>query len=311
MLGNPQRALSMYADLKKTLLEDCSKPEIQNAILYYTGRLLLQQGLISSALQRHKENLPPKGLGDFYQLRSRFEIAQILFFIEDFKQSWEMFQNLWQLLKDVKGQDVFASEVLKFLGTFEAIHVIYDLPCSPVLSSQWRPGDPFKCIKYADSCCQYAEKANYDDSKAWALAVKAFGLECLGRYSEANSSYKASLKMCEYRTSRRSSYLHVSVYFAGFLRRRKQFKKAEELLYNELSKLTKNSRARDCGRIFEELYLIQNLQGRIKKSQELLKKAVKYYVQEPEFHPWSDWPIVQRLRNVCGTQNMQYEKLID
>lgn len=308
LAGKPELGLSKYAELREDLDDSRSNAELQHAVKYYLGRLLGQQGLFKHALDEHAKNLSEEGLGDFYQLRSRFEIAQLQYRIEDFKKSWETLWFLWPMLEGVRGQDLLAGDVLRFLGTLEAIHVIHDLPFSPGLSMRWQAGKPEKCIEYAKAAYVHAEHADSQDRKAWALTVSAFGLEGLGRYPEAEEKYIESLQLVEAGPSRPSSMFHLLNYYAGFHRRRGDFDKTIELLDRTLGLLPAKGRLKERARVHEEHALVLSTRGERSLAKDHIVEALKLYAKEPAFQTWVDWPIVRRLRATCDDFRLNFDK---
>ncbi|MGH7339155.1 MAG: hypothetical protein ACREKH_01565, partial [Candidatus Rokuibacteriota bacterium] len=277
LLGTPDLGLERYARLGSELGGPPPDPETGHAAEFYRGRLLGQAGNIRQALDQHSRNVAAAGTSDRFQVLSRFEVAQLLFRVEDFKASRREFQVLWDIVQTVQGEDRLACDILKFMATLEVVDRIYDLPFSSSLSLAWRKGTADKCIEYADRAYRHAELAGYEDGLAWALCVKAFGLEARVEWDEAESTYDAALNLCRTGRCRRSSLAHISTYKAGFYRRRGDLDVAEGELERARVVIPSEQRLKDHARVLEELALVLYLKGEADRGHGVLTAALRLY----------------------------------
>ena len=310
LLGEAGRGLSEYVQLRETLPGN-PLPEMEHAERYYVARLRGQRGWIIDALSLHRQNVPFTGPSDVFQIKSSFEIGQLLFRVEDFRPSRTEFEQLWKRLESMSDQDwlaPLASDVLKFLGIFEMLHVIHDFPFSLALSDAWQVGDPAKSFEFARRAYQYAEQAGYHDGITWAHAVRAFGLEGMGKFEHAIEAYQKSETVLRGGYGRRTSIIYVLAYHAGFYRRRGELGIAEELLKEALTSIPPTAGGAHHACILENFALLAEAQGERDTACEYLAEAMQLYSEDVALQTRIEWPKVRRLQRTCDAWGLEFSQ---
>ncbi len=310
LLGEAGDGLKDYVRFRETLSGQPS-PEIEHAIRFYVARLRGQMGWIADALNLHRENTPSSKNADIFQIYSSFEIGQLQFRVENFKSSRAEFEQLWNRLEYTSKEVppvLLKTDVLKFLGTLEMIHIVHDFPFSPSLSMDWQPGDSLHCMEYARKAYEYSEQASYKDGMAWALAVEALGREGSGEFQSAIDAYKKSKSILESGTGRRTSIIFVLTYQAGFHRRREEFDIAKNLIDEAFTFIPSTAPDPYHAHLLEHLALLAETQGKRESACENFTKAMEYYSKDIALQTRIEWPKVQRLRKTCEAWNIEFDR---
>lgn len=231
-------------------------PMSQHAIDYYYGRLLGQSGYWASALRSHSSNRPSAPHTDHYQIRSWFEEGQLKFRTEDFEEAKAVFEEVYHLLLGRENHVRALVDVLKFLGTMEVLDTIYDAPASERVWIKGQHSNPDLALLFADMALRMATTANYEDGRAWALCVSAFGQEAKHDAIAAREYYRLATDIVEAGTCRSATRLHILLYEAAFLRRDDHPHGAAQLLQKAAAAILGTQRGPDLLRIAEQKLLL-------------------------------------------------------
>lgn len=306
LVGRPTAALRHYVRLVDELDSRAPTSEVRSAVAYFRGRLLSQVGLIKSALDVHSANLPPGDVlfGGPYQRRSRFEIANLAFKVEDFDTAQRDFDTLYQGLSGVESPDVrYVADVYQFCGTLAVIGILHDLPHSAALE---RPIDPDAARHFGRLALNLSERERYPEGIAWAQVVQAFAAEAAGDVDQAEEIW---------RTARRSALglgqwsakVNVLLYEAGFQRRRGDMDAATMRIAEAEQFLPVDHYLRLRTRILEEKAMVlRRREGNSPALRNLINETLLRYAQEPGLILLSDWPIATRLRRTCRDVRLDF-----
>lgn len=320
-LGDPEFFRQQYDKVQENTREEASKTsEESHAVRYYLGRFYGQGGQMQNAIAKHGENVPREGqgLGDYYQIHSRFEIGNIYFRVEDYDRARGEFEMLKDLLEDPlvdppHGEDSdyleLTADVYKFLATIEVLHLVCDYPHSPWTSIARKQGDAEKCLQFAKSAQEKASTAKYADGEAWAHTVAAFGLEASNRFDEAQTEYETATAICTGGGCRESTLLYICIYLADFRRRREDFPGSACSLECAESHLPKPIKVRYLNvapRLWEARSLLAHCEGKTDEEHKYFQKALREYGKDPVFSTHDDWPLVKRLWQVSTDMGIDF-----
>jgi tetratricopeptide (TPR) repeat protein len=216
---------------------------------FYMARLLGQKGDFAHALALHRDNMNQSQYPALYGLLSQFEIAQLHFRLENFSRSKCEFLKLFELLPTDEPVGTLPwpitklrVDVLKFLGTFERLHFVFDAPCAEV-TLPLSVGSPAKCVEMARQAIDLSDHIGYRDGTAWGHTVHAFGLE-REEVDECERAYDRALNKRHHsgQNSHASSRPYILLYRAGMLRRRRKFDEANRDLCEVRTSIGEHSR---------------------------------------------------------------------
>lgn len=296
-IGKPDDGLHYYQILNNSSKNKGANELHKSALKYSIGRLLFQKGDFKDALQIHTSNSmsnPP----NLYSLLSEFEIAQIYFRVEDFHQSFLLFQKIETNFgyRDFQNKN---QHIKQFIATLHSIKLIQSNV--PNCDSAWllnsQPNETLRLMNDLDATIdKITSPIERIDKQAWIYCIKAFGFEGLGNLQAAQSFYEKSFTLLGNNDGTESSKIHISIYYIRFLRRLKRFSDAK-ILIDRIKRYTfVGSRQKDYAKILEEeayLYLDVNQKQKAKKA--FIQSITKFKI-EKNIEFWEDWPIVDRLK---------------
>lgn len=309
LLGDGKRGLDNFfgaaGGRRASLTRIPDKPLAEHAENYYKGRLFGHEGSMEQALAEHRQNITTNYGSDIYQVRSRFEIGQLSFRVEDFDVATEQFLDIWSLGEELTSEPRLLVDVLKFLVTLQVRGVILASHV-PICYA----GDATKALERADIAQRYAEREDYHDGIAWSHAVRAFALEALRVLPEAREAYAKALRISKDSRCRRSSQAHIRIYLAGFLRRCRDFPGARSELDDAWKQVPAPTRIRDFAKIAEERSHVEADEGNNGKARDEFQKALRLYAKDPTFKYSSRYPIVARLRTMCEERSIDFKRFV-
>jgi hypothetical protein len=307
LLGRATVALRHYVRLVDELESRAPSPEVRSAVAYFRGRLLSQVGLIKSALDVHTANLPPGDVlfGGPYQRRSRFEIANLAFKVEDFARAQQSFDALYQGLSSVQSPDVrYVVDVYQFCGTLAVIGLVHDLPHSAALQL---PIDADAARHFGKQALGLSEREGYPEGIAWAQVVLAFASEATGDLDQAEVTWQTARRAVLGLTGQWSAKVNVLLYEAGFDRRRAAMDAAAMRIAQAENFLPSDRYLRLRTRVLEEKAMVlREREGSSPALRNLINETLLRYAQEPGLILFSDWPIATRLRRTCRDVRLDF-----
>jgi tetratricopeptide (TPR) repeat protein len=268
---------------------------VQHGLDFYSARLSGHEGASRRAVNLYAASVPRRGLGDHYQLRSRYELAQSSFRLEDFERARREFRQLLVLIDPRRADRAFQASLLNFLGTLEVIHVIHDLPFSAAAAPGWERGSAEECLRLAEEQRRLARDAELADAVAWSFAVEAFGREASGEPDEAAAAYSSALEG-HGQGWRSTTPSHILIYRAGFERRRGNLGAAAECLDKASAMIAPGTRPKDQARVLEERALLLFMTGEAAAAKDLVRQAARLYFQEKDSAVWIGCPLLKRVR---------------
>lgn len=280
LAGNPS-GWQTYATHLRPTLHGKPAPIAQHAIDYYYGRLLGQLGHWASAFRSHSSNRPSAPHTDHYQVRSWFEEGQLRFRTEDFEEAKAVFEEVYHLLLGQGGHVRALVDVLKFLGTMEVLDTIYDAPASERVWIKGQHSNPELALLFADRALRMATAANYEDGRAWALCVSAFGQEAKRDAVAARECYRLATDVVQAGACRSGTSLYILLYEAAFLRRDGDHLGAAQLLHKAAAAILGTERGPDLLHLAEQHLLLAWAVGDPEAAQRQLRVISDTHLRSP------------------------------
>ncbi len=277
-------------------------PSLAAAQRYFEARLLSQVGDIEKALRKHQMNENEHPRRPLYAHRSRFEGAQLHFRLENFRESKTKFEDLFQTLqRSPKAPPELYVDVLKFLATFESIHVVFGNPAAEIVLAEVEPGDPLRGLQYANEAILLAEQADFVDGLGWAYAVRAFAHEALGDLPSAEHDYHTATAHHQSPRAHGSSWRYTQAYYAGMLRRAARHGEAKKVLNRVELKLGDRLYGSGKAEVLTQLAMIHEAEGNASQARRCHEEVLRLLAQDIRVRSMSEWGIVRRLRKYCRT----------
>lgn len=308
LLGEPNRGLHARSILRDSLT-DAVPPRLRKLERYFVARLMGQQGHIAHALNLHRENMQ-ESLDIDIMIRGRFEIGRLLFQVEAFEQAQDELHALWKVLQELGfgHYSDAAADVLQFLGTFQMIHLVHDLPFAAYPLSSRETNGPSRCLEYAEMATDFAAQRAYIYGTAWALVVRALAFEGLGEFAKADSCYKDAEVILEQGTTARTALIYVLVYHGSFSRRRRDFEAAEGFLTRADRVIPwAEGGSQHQAHVLEHWSLYWKARGEDARARDAFTRAMECYALDLAFPNYFDWPKVTRLRKTSEFWGLDFD----
>lgn len=288
--------------------------DVESAVRYYFARILGQANYFGEAIDLHRSN--DTGTLKLYPLRSQFEIAQLKFRVEDFRASRDAFRVVEERLSRHAARMENAPgpfqrlrvDHWKFLGTFERLHLVFDVPQAAVVLNEIPHGNAQRCLQSGCRAVELAQAIGYTDGAGWGHLIQAFAYE-QGHADECAKAYEAALACHREPTAHPSSRPYTEFYRIGMLRRNGRLDEAAVELQKLGIEINQSSRPAYRAELRTQQALLTELrEGR--DAALVHHRAAIAVLLEREGVRESEWGVTRRVHAWCGQFGWRPEEFV-
>ena len=310
--GHPEKGLKYYSEYRDLEPNNELDAKYKTRLTYYLGRLHTQLGEYKEAIVHHTDNTSEHN--DYYCILSNFELATIYFRIEDFEHAYKELDKLIksEYFEKLKDSVLIKIHALHFFATLKTIREIHSRKFFNVekVGVTLDAKGAHECNNRTEQLIESLKsksKKEYYERKAWFHCVRAFAFESEANIEMAHEDYKAALKNITHVKKHLSSFLHISLYYAGFLRRSQNNQEAL-VICEGLFKLIKGEAInKDEGRIYEEMAYNYEAMNNIRHAKTCYTKFIKHYIHNSPRQLKPEWPLWKRIKKI----SVHYKLKID
>ncbi len=298
LAGGSERGLEQHSELRDAMSGKPPAP-IAAAERYYLGRIRGQVGLALEALHLHSQNVGMAGEDNIYTIKSGFEVGQLQFRCEDFAAAKTTLFKLWGAVE--ASSDLPRSllvDVLKFLATFETLHVIFDVPHAGVCLGDWESGTSQRSLELANQAIEQAHEAAYVDGHGWGLVVRSFGWEASGRPEEAERDLEEAARVLGVTGANPHSLVYSHLYRAGLELRRNELEAAEASLRRAELAIPEWNRTPYEADVLQRRSMLEFAAGRQAEGRRDLRHALELFARDRALRHRFEWPKVKRMKAI-------------